>query len=740
VISGVNATDASVTAGLAKTDAFIAGGGGAAQTLTLTINQDTLTGGGGSDLFVAGVATAANGTTLVNTLQNIDQLNGGGGNDTLNVTLDGGTVAPTLTSIEAVNLRATTAATLDLVGSTGVTSVVVANSTAVATVSNAGAASFGVANQNVGANLNGSTATALALSFDTVGKSGTQVTIDLASATANAATSMVITAKNAFVDLSETTASAATTSASIASTGTNKVTFSAADAGTLTTVSATGAGMVDVSGVNLAALTSLTVADGGIKATVTNATAGAVTVTTGAGADEVSVHGTGVKSVSTGAGNDKVTAATAALSATATVDLGAGDDTLTLGAAPTTGVTLNGGDGTDTFAVAKADYATIAGFTDAARAKISNFEVLSITNAIGAGDTIDLSKLAGIGSFRAAAGVTTAETAAVSNVGAASTITLAGAAANNGTLTVGLKTDTASDSATIVLQKNFTDNNDTNSAASAATSKVSAADVELLTVNSTGLNTSLPFTAVAGYKADTITNTLDLTGSNKLTTITIIGDQAIVLASTAAQTALATVNGAENTGGVNFDGSLAAAAAPAMSITGSATAVNTLVGTGKGDTIIGGSKADVITGGNGADTLTGGAGNDTFKYGAAGESTLANLDTITDFVANTFGNGALGAAGTGAGAAASRTGDVIQLDVAAAQAGVGVKVGVQGNAADAQTFLQNIAADATANEVGVALDSTTGRLYIDYDSNGTADSVIVLTGVTTITAAAFELV
>ena len=52
------------------------------------------------------------------------------------------------------------------------------------------------------------------------------------------------------------------------------------------------------------------------------------------------------------------------------------------------------------------------------------------------------------------------------------------------------------------------------------------------------------------------------------------------------------------------------------------------------------------------------------------------------------------------------------------------------------THLQNVGADATTN-TGIALDKSTGKLYIDVDKNGTADSVIELSGVTTITADAF---
>lgn len=48
------------------------------------------------------------------------------------------------------------------------------------------------------------------------------------------------------------------------------------------------------------------------------------------------------------------------------------------------------------------------------------------------------------------------------------------------------------------------------------------------------------------------------------------------------------------------------------------------------DTITSGAGVDLIWGGFGADTLTGGAGNDTFIF-SMGESTAANMDTITDY-------------------------------------------------------------------------------------------------------------
>jgi hypothetical protein len=115
---------------------------------------------------------------------------------------------------------------------------------------------------------------------------------------------------------------------------------------------------------------------------------------------------------------------------------------------------------------------------------------------------------------------------------------------------------------------------------------------------------------------------------------------------------------------------------------------------------------------------------------------LAIRDVITDFSANTYGQGTAGAANSsGATATATlMTGDV--LDFNAAPDMEKIAVGVYANSADATTFLQNNGTN-TADTMGAALDSSTGNLYIDLDSNGTADMVIQLTGVTTLTSAAF---
>jgi hypothetical protein len=172
------------------------------------------------------------------------------------------------------------------------------------------------------------------------------------------------------------------------------------------------------------------------------------------------------------------------------------------------------------------------------------------------------------------------------------------------------------------------------------------------------------------------------------------------------------------------------------------------ISTGAGDDLItGGADEDVINAGSGddkvnssasADSITLGAGNDTYVLGTATDSVLSARDVIADFDANTYGAGTAGAV-TSAGAngvgASLLTGDLIDLSAVMDGGVSGIDVLVTGNAADAQTFLQNTGTAGT--DTGIALDTSTGYLYIDLDSNGTADAVIELTGVSAIDEAAF---
>lgn len=133
--------------------------------------------------------------------------------------------------------------------------------------------------------------------------------------------------------------------------------------------------------------------------------------------------------------------------------------------------------------------------------------------------------------------------------------------------------------------------------------------------------------------------------------------------------------------------------------------------------------------------MTGNGGNDLFVF-AAGDSSIGTgkFDTITDFVANTFGQGTNGAANNlGATTSPTKlTADVLSF------VGATVIVDVLGSAADATTFLANNSGDATA--VIAALDSANSNLYVNNNGDGVADFFIHLSGVTTITSTAFTLV
>ena len=717
---------------------------------TLTADQDTLTGTAGNDTFTSGVVQTAS-AGLQDSLQSVDSIDGGAGNDTLNVTLNQGVVvSPSLSSVEQVNLRITDAASsLSLAGATGVTGVTVQNSTvastaATGTVSSVGAANLGVKNQNTAVSFDGSTATTLGLTLENVGTggaTGTHTDVDLGLVAAAKATTLDITANNANANVNSTQQGVVTT-VNVAATGANELGLNDA-AGTATTVNVTGEGSVDfvTNGVALTAVKTLTAADGGVTV---DAAAGVLeTATTGAGKDTITAVGANVKNISTGAGDDTVSIVTSALTATSVVDLGAGNDTLTLSAAPTAGATLTGGEGTDTLAVAAADYATTAGYSAANLAKITGFEVLSLTDAGGATGTTDLSKIAGLTSFQAK-GVA-AGGATVSNVGADAAVILKGdLATNTGALTVSLKDATgSSDVLNLTLNADYTEDNNAGPATIAAvTETVTASGVETLNVTSTG-TASTPFLGATGTVADGVNNTLALTNDD-LVTLNVDGDQAFTFTSTAGMTKLATIDASANTAGATI--SVAAAAtdgtASALTITGSATAANSLTGSGNADIIVGGAGNDIITGGAKGDTLTGNGGNDTFVF-VAGDSSIGTgaFDTITDFSANTFGSGTDGAAADGntAGADTTKwTGDVLRFNADANGAAAGVKADVLGSAADATTFLSNNA--GSAEGLVAALDSSTGNLYVDNTNDGVADFFIQLQGVTTIDEAAFVLV
>jgi hypothetical protein len=108
-ISSVDETPESVAA--AKASNAIDVGQGQTTTFTLSLDEDNVVGTSGDDVINAPVVQGENpgdeGQLTTATLQSIDIIDGGAGNDTLNATLNGESVAPTISNVEIINIRDT---------------------------------------------------------------------------------------------------------------------------------------------------------------------------------------------------------------------------------------------------------------------------------------------------------------------------------------------------------------------------------------------------------------------------------------------------------------------------------------------------------------------------------------------------------------------------------------------------------------------------------------------------------
>jgi hypothetical protein len=141
-------------------------------------------------------------------------------------------------------------------------------------------------------------------------------------------------------------------------------------------------------------------------------------------------------------------------------------------------------------------------------------------------------------------------------------------------------------------------------------------------------------------------------------------------------------------------------------------------GAGK-DTILGDAGNDTITGGADADSMGGGAGTDTFVIGT-GETgiTVATADSIGGF-ATGADKLKLGLAGD----ATAGTGNYVEAGAAAADFTAAL--------AAANTALAALNGTSAATQLyAFQFDATNGYLFEDTNSDGTADQVIVLVGIT----------
>lgn len=412
--------------------------------------------------------------------------------------------------------------------------------------------------------------------------------------------------------------------------------------------------------------------------TLTSATLKDVAIT-GTAASALSVNLAGATTAAAGSvtGNDAANTVllTADAADTISVDLGAGNDVLSIGTVSATH-TLAGGDGTDTLA-------STAAITTTTGANISGFEVVS----------------AGAVSIALPTATNTIGTAAFTSTGG----TIAGLATGG---TVSLAQAAGTYANTVSNTTGWTGTADSlNVAVGGATSTgvisntVTATGIETATITNTQLAT------------DVSARTVGVTSAN-LTKATVVSSGLAPITLAGGGVALAEIDAS----GVNgVFANTATTVTAGVKITSGAGA-DTLTGGTGADTLIGGAGIDTITGGVGIDTLTGGAGADTFVYGAnasaaVSTSSLAAPDVITDFTSGT---------------------DKLSI------------------AQPVSAFLGNFASVASA-QAAVAADGRTSlayfvtsdeQLYVTAANTGiasTTDTVITLTGVTSLVAADLQL-
>lgn len=686
--------------------------GGTGSTFNLTVNQDSgtaFTGTAGSDTFLA----PAQSTTFpvpgfINTLQNVDSLDGGAGADTLSVTLADLITpisAPTLKNVESVNVRfAAVTAVLDLANATGVTGITVADSTTAGKVASVGAVdTLTVKNTTSLTQFDGSTATTLKVTLDTVGKSTGNATVDLGATAAAKATTGAFTLNNAYVDLNSTIADALTT-LTVAATGTNKL--SLVDSGNdLTSVTVTGAGSLDLSPTALnGALTNFdaSASTGAIKADIQSTKA--VTVTTGSGADVIDMD--------------------TAVIAKSSVALGSGNDSLYAGAQLANfDAGVNGGDGTDIINIT--DGATL---TSTTAKYISNFETLDVSGGKGSYD-VSLNSFATVQIDEAVNGALTGD---VTFANTADAFTLNVASKADGTdfdvvknTIVTLKdaagTTAAGTAESFTLVATLNDGDKDNGADGNINAQtITVAGVENLIVKASVGTVDGGTTAVVS-SAYTLTANLVAAAAE---TLTISGDASVDLSAATTIGVLTKVDASASTGNVTIDLSTHA---KSVAYTGSA-GVDTYTASTLGDTIYTGKGADVVT-------LTAGV-RDTFVLKAATDSQVT--DTSKDgkiTLAADTGFDTVNALTAGAAATDDRI-DLTNFGFSGAQRGV-VDVTAKVTGTTDLTSITDLFNDP-AGDRGVAY-STIGAdsfVFVDVNKDGdftaAADLVVKLVAVASI--------
>lgn len=504
-----------------------------------------------------------------NTWQTWDTIQGGSGVDTLTAELRGGTVVMSnVSSIENLNLNVSnTTQTIDAVGATYIRNID-AVSNQILTINNLASLPSVTLSSTDATTLNFDTAALIGANTLNLSLTGGQTGGITITDDGTAALETVAVTSSGDNETTLTTTLLGATTLNVSGSG-NLTTTIADTQGTLQTVNASGS-------------------TGNNSFTVLAAS----TVTGGSGNDTIIQGAAGNDNLFGGAGNDNFSYTAAVLTA---------DDT------------INGGDGVDTLTVATAAMAIVA----TPYTRITNVETLSITGAIGAGNTITTQNVA---TSINRVNINTANAgAATLNMGSGSAtvgLNAAAALAAGALFTVDAAGVAAGDSLTILNMRTSADNIGT------ATSDVTVTDFESVTINT-------------GNYGVGVEQTLRTVNVGSATALSLAGNNTLALAGGVTAASL-DASGMTGTGALT----MAVAAASVTSITGTANAdvlrgdaSSSISGGAGNDSIFGGTGNDTLRGGDGVDTITTNTGSDSVDGGAGNdiivlESNLTSADTI----------------------------------------------------------------------------------------------------------------
>lgn len=234
---------------------------------------------------------------------------------------------------------------------------------------------------------------------------------------------------------------------------------------------------------------------------------------------------------------------------------------------------------------------------------------------------------------------------------------------------------------------------------------------------------NLTFTGGLGNDKVDLTGLTDATGTTTTMNLSIdtgVGnDDDVTIKATGATHMTGTIANAEE---VTITAGTAALDMTGLTITGNTADDTNIAGSSEVDTLVAAVGGGTITGGKEADNITLGAGVDTVNVATAGDSTTTNYDHITGF-------------------ATTATGDILQLGsttIATPVTGWTVSNGVATIDSDTATLTEFISAFTTTTTTGVVAFEFDNNTYV-LNSDGTAgitdsDVLVELVGVTGVTA------